>query len=216
MMFSNYDSFEHVRTTCLRCQLCPLHESRTEVVFGAGNVDASILLIGQGPSLTDNETGLPYSGPAGELLDTALEQAGLSRHNLWITNIHKCLATRVNPKTNVEEQRPPKTSEVKACRYWLDEELHWIKPYVLVVIGGSAAKVMLGKDFKLSEQRGQWMEGPGQLPLLATYQPTYLKRLNEWDRPAAIKGWRELVYDLKQVRERAESSSSTLSSEESA
>lgn len=203
MMFSSYESLENVRDTCLRCRLCSLHETRQEVVFGAGSLDASIMLIGQGPSMTDNVTGLPYSGPAGELLDTALKQAGLTREEVWITNIHKCLATRVNPKTKVEEQRPPKMSEAKACRYWLDEELHWIQPKVLVVIGGPAAKIVLGKDFKLSEGRGQWLEGMGQRPTLATYQPTYLKRLNEWDRHAAVKGWRELVSDLRQAREKA-------------
>lgn len=203
-LFSDYESFDAVAQACKSCLACPLAASRNLVVFGAGNAQARIMLVGQGPSLTDDKTGLPYSGPAGDFLDTALGQAGLSRADVWITNLHKCVATKRDPKTGQEVQRPPRVEEVNACRQWLDEELFWVKPRVLVTIGGPAAQTLLGREFQLSEQRGQWQVGPSAIPTLPTYQPTYLKRLSEWDRPAAVQGWRDLVADLTAARERAE------------
>lgn len=201
-LFSDYDSLDAARAAAMRCIRCTLSASRNHVVFGAGNPNAAIMLIGQGPSLTDDQTGLPYTGPAGEYLDTALQQAGLRRDEVWLTNLHKCVATKLNQETNRPEMRPPKAAEVAACNGWLEQELFWIKPTVLVAIGGPAAQTLLGKDFQLGEQRGQWLAGPQGIPTLATYQPTYLKRLSEWDRPAAVQGWRDLIADLRAARER--------------
>jgi DNA polymerase len=202
-LFSDYASLEEARTAATRCLRCTLSASRNQVVFGAGNPNAAIMLIGQGPSLTDDHTGLPYTGPAGEFLDTALQQAGLSRAEVWLTNLHKCVATKLDKETGKPEMRPPKAEEVIACDPWLEQELFWVKPNVLVAIGGPAAQTLLGREFQLSEQRGQWQSGPHGIPTLATYQPTYLKRLSQWDRPAAVQGWRDLVADLRLARERA-------------
>lgn len=202
-LFSDYASLDEARTACLRCLRCPLSAGRNQVVFGAGNSEATIMLIGQGPSLTDDTTGLPYTGPAGEFLDVALQQAGLTRAEIWLTNLHKCVATKVNQEKGRPEMRPPKVEEVAACDIWLEQELFWVRPSLLVAIGGPAAQVLLGKEFQLVEQRGQWLAGPHGIPTLATYQPTYLKRLSQWDRPAAVQGWRDLVADLRLARERA-------------
>lgn len=202
-LFSEYTDLDSVRHACTRCVRCTLSATRQLVVFGAGDPAASIMLIGQGPSPSDNATGLPYSGPAGEFLDTALQQAGLTRSQVWLTNLHKCLATKLDPESGRSETRPPRAEEVAACDHWLQEELFWVKPSVLVAIGGPAAQVLLGKSFQLSEQRGQWLDGPHGIPTLATYQPTYLKRLSQWDRPAAVQGWRDLVADLRRAAERA-------------
>lgn len=195
-----FPSLEAARSAAMSCTRCLLSEHRERVVFGAGDPQASILLVGQGPSVTDDRTGLPFSGPAGELLDRALQQAGLSREEVWITNLHRCVAVRTPGRSEI---RPPRAGELSACRDWLTEELAWVQPRVLVAIGGPAAKALLGKQFKLKEQRGQWIETIGQAPTLATWQPTYLKRLSEWDRPAAVQGWRDLVADLTAARQRA-------------
>jgi DNA polymerase len=203
-LFSDYASLDDVRAATQCCLRCPLSASRNQVVFGAGNANAAIMLIGQGPSLTDDNTGLPYSGPAGEYLDTALQQAGLVREELWLTNLHKCVATKIDKESGRPEMRPPKVEEVAACNVWLEQELFWVKPTLLVAIGGPAAQTLLGKEFQLTEQRGQWLAGPHGIPTLATYQPTYLKRLSQWDRPAAVQGWRDLVADLRLVRARAD------------
>ena len=201
-LFSEYTSLDEVRGACQSCIRCALSDPRQKAAFGAGAADADIMLIGQGPSLTDNQTGRPYSGPAGDLLDKALDQAGLSRAKVWITNLHKCVASKVNPKTNREEIRPPKVAEMSACRAWLDEEFIWVKPQVVVAIGGPAAQSLLGKGFQLKEERGKWQVGPHGLPTLAVFQPTYLTRLSQWDRPAAVQGWRDLVADLAMAKSR--------------
>ena len=199
-LFSEYNSLEETKNACLSCIRCPLSAARQQVVFGTGSPDADIMFIGQGPSLTDDLTGLPYSGPASELLDTALTQAGIQRDAIWLTNLHKCIATKVDVEQSKVEQRAPKASEIKACNHWLEEELIWIKPRVLVAIGGPAAKTLISKSFQLSEQRGTWHSGIHGLPVLATFQPTYLKRLSQWDRPTAVQGWRNLIADLRQVQ----------------
>jgi DNA polymerase len=211
-LFSEYESLDAVRAACALCIRCPLSATRNEVVFGAGNPNAKLMLIGQGPSLTDNATGLPYSGPAGEFLDTALRQAGLRRDDVWITNLHKCVATKESAQRETQNvrvvQRPPKAEEVAACAHWLEEEFFWVRPEVIVAIGGPAAQTLIGaacmaaigREFQLSEQRGQWFDGPHGIPTMASYQPTYLKRLSQWDRPAAVQGWRDLVADLRTAR----------------
>lgn len=203
-LFSEFESLKAAQEACTSCIRCPLSADRQQVVFGTGRSTADLMLIAQGPSFTDDMTGIPYSGPAGEFLDKALAQAGFARNLTWITNIHKCLATQTDPKTGQKRIRAPRKNEVEACRLWLDEEITWIKPVVLVIIGGVAAKILIRSDFQLSEERGRWQQGPHGLPTLATYQPTYLKRLSQWDRPAAVQGWRELVADLRAAWERAQ------------
>lgn len=203
-LFSEYPDLAAVRHACSSCMACTLSATRNKVVFGAGDIHARLMLIGQGPSLTDDRTGKPYSGPAGEFLDTALGQAGLARNEVWLTNLHKCVATKPAGAGDRLQMRPPKADEVAACNHWLEQELFWIKPVVLVALGGPAAQVLLGKDFQLTEQHGEILPGPHGIPTLATYQPTYLKRLSQWDRTAAIKGWRELVADLRRAHTHAQ------------
>lgn len=205
-LFSDYPSLADTQAACNGCISCTLSATREKVVFGHGNPSADIMLIGQGPSLPDNRSGLPYSGPAGDLLDQAMAQAKIYREDVWITNIHKCVATKVNPQTDQIEMRPPKVSEVNACRSWLDEELFWIRPRVIITIGGPAAQTLLGKKFQLSESRGIWLQGPHGIDTIATFQPTYLKRLSQWDRPAAVEGWRNLVSDLTLAMQRLQDS----------
>ena len=202
-LFSDYEDLDAVAEACRNCLRCTLSATRNRVVFGAGNPRADVMLIGQGPSLTDDETGLPYSGPAGEFLASALKQAGLSREEIWLTNLHKCVATRENRQTGQVEQRPPRVGEIDACCHWLEQELLLVQPTVLVAIGGPAAQMLIDRDFQLSSQSGHWHDGPHGLPVMAIYQPTYLKRLSQWDRPAAVQGWRDLVADLRMVGERA-------------
>lgn len=197
-LFPQYDSLSLLRTACLACVRCELHQTRRQVVFGAGNPEARLMLIGQGPSQTDDRTGQPYSGPAGDYLDKALQQAGVSRDQVWITNVTKCLASRVTREGRTE-LRPPRKGEVAACRAWLEEELLLIRPAAIVAIGGPAAQALVDPGFNLTEQRGQWYDGPGGVPTLATYQPTYLVRLSKWDRPKAVQGWRDLVADLRRA-----------------
>ena len=195
-LFSQYDTLPRLQAACLACTRCDLSRTRRNVVFGAGDPNARLMLIGQGASQTDDHTGIPYSGPAGDYLDKALASAGLSRTQVWITNITKCLAAREN-KDGRMELRTPRKSELDACRPWLEDELLLICPAAIVAIGSPAAQALIDPGFNLTEQRGQWYDGPGGIPTLATYQPTYLVRLSQWDRPKAVEGWRDLVADLR-------------------
>ncbi|MEA3337550.1 MAG: uracil-DNA glycosylase [Chloroflexota bacterium] len=200
-LFAQYDDLPQLRAACLACTNCPLHQTRDRVVFGAGHPQASLMLIGQGPSQTDDRTGRPYSGPAGDYLDKALAQADLTRDSIWITNVTKCLASKTG-KDGRPELRPPRKAEMAACRPWLEEELILIQPAAIVAIGGPAAQALIDAKFNLTEQRGRWYDGPGGIPTLAIYQPTYLVRLSKWDRKKAVSGWRELVADMRSAAQR--------------
>jgi len=190
-LFSEYPDLPRLQAACLACTRCELSLTRRHVVFGAGDPAARLMLIGQGASQTDDRTGLPYSGPAGEYLDKALQAAGLQRAQVWITNVTKCLAAKEG-KDGRSELRTPR-------------KMLLIRPAAIVAIGGPAAQSLIEPGFNLTEQRGQWYDGPGGIPILATYQPTYLVRLSQWDRPKAVQGWRDLVADLRLAVERVNS-----------
>lgn len=186
-------SLADIQQSCLTCTACRLSETRQHVVFGSGNPQAALMLIGQGPSQRDNETGLPYSGPSGDVLDKALAKVGFNRQEIWLTNIHKCLAY----DAKYRKLRLPKERELAACRKWLMAEINLINPQVIVCLGGPAAQNIINTNFKLNEQRGEWFKSMARgIKTLATYQPAYLMRLKEWDRPAAVSGWETLIADL--------------------
>lgn len=180
--------------TCIRCRLA---EGRRQVVFGEGHPHARIMLVGQGPSESDDRSGHPYSGPSGQVLDQALAAAGLKREDIWLTNITKCLAPA--GAGHSRQIREPKADEVRACRIWLDQEIALVQPKVIVCIGGPAAKALIDPRFRLTEQRGQVFPGPNGIPTLAVVQPAYILRLKDHDRPAAVRAWNELIADLRRA-----------------
>ncbi|NOK59782.1 MAG: Uracil-DNA glycosylase [Chloroflexi bacterium AL-W] len=189
--------WEQLRAEALECTRCPLAQERQQVVFGEGPVPCDFLFIGQGPSESDDATGRNYNGPSGEVLDKALTQAGLSRANIYVTNITLCAAFEGSGKPR--KLRPPKAAEVRTCRPWLDQQLALIKPRIIVCSGAVAAREVIDRKFKLAEQRGQWFDGPHNTRIIATWQPAYLMRLSQHDRPRAVEGWRQLVDDLRQA-----------------
>ncbi len=180
--------------TCIRCRLAA---GRRQVVFGEGHPHARIMLVGQGPSESDDRSGHPYSGPSGQVLDQALAAAGLKREDIWLTNITKCLAPAGAGRPR--QIREPKADEVRACRIWLDQEIALVQPKVIVCIGGPAAKALIDPRFRLIEQRGQVFPGPNGIPTLAVVQPAYILRLKDHDRPAAVRAWNELIADLRRA-----------------
>lgn len=194
-------SMDEARAQAIGCTRCRLSEGRARVVWGAGNPHADVMLIGVGPSNTDDRTGQPYTGPAGDSLDETLAAVGLTRDDVWLTNTHKCVAK----KDNYSIRNPTKT-ELNACRPWLDIELVLVQPKVLVVIGGPAAKAIAGDGFKLTEQRGQWFDGPQGIPALATFQPSYYLRVVEHDPQAAEQSRLAVVEDFRKAVARAKES----------
>jgi DNA polymerase len=154
------------------CQACPLWELGGRTVFGAGPANAPIVMIGEAPGEQEDRQGLPFVGAAGRLLDQALAAARLDRAVLYLTNVvkHRPWVQQGNRRKN----RAPKTSEIKACRPWLEAELTLLRPPIVVCVGAPAAREILGKDFKLTQQRGEWYSTPAIPHVLATLHPAYV------------------------------------------
>jgi uracil-DNA glycosylase len=195
------------------CTRCDLSIGRTQVVVGEGNPRTPVMLIGHGPGGADDASGHPYSGPAGELLDELLTEVGIRRADLYISNLTRCWAWRDDGDRRVN--RPPTAKEIKICTpTWLKQELNLIRPKALVCLGGQAAQYVLGKDFKITQSRGQWLPIPpsspfaiptGSLPepnpmALAILQPAYLIHLAEHSPEAFSAARQSMVLDLVKVR----------------
>lgn len=166
------------------CRDCKLCERRNKVVFGSGPAGAELMLIGEGPGAEEDRQGLPFVGPAGELLGKILGAIELSREDVYIANTVKC-----RPPGN----RDPEADEVAACRRYLEQQIDLVAPKVIVALGRVAAQLLLQTDESLGRLRGRWHEVRG-VPTRATYHPAALLRHAEWKRPT----WE----DMKTVRDR--------------
>lgn len=186
------------------CTLCRLCETRNVAVPGEGAVRASVMLIGYTASEADNWNGHPYSGPSGRVLDMALERVGLTRAAVYLTNMVKCVPLAPRKRDGVLDFRAPRPDEIRTCRPWLEREIALVRPRVLVLLGSPTLKALIDPAFKLETHRGTWLNGPGGLPTIATWQPAYLMRMKEWDRPRAVEGWKQLLADLQMAVERTQ------------
>jgi DNA polymerase len=188
---------EQLRTEALTCPECPNKDRRLRVVFGEGDVEAKVMLVGQGPGVIEEQTGRPFAGPSGRLLDQALAEVGLERSKLWLTNVIKCRAVKSEKGRVVD--RAPAAAELKACRPWLDGELAILQPRIIVCIGVPSAKALIDRKFKLSEEHGQFREGPNGSRRIAVFHPAYVLRLRGVDTDAYEQTWRALITDLRAV-----------------
>lgn len=170
-----YSNLDDVAAAASQCRACARAESRRVVVFGHGNPNARLMLVGEAPSETDDATGKPYTGPAGNLLDQALAAAGIHRDEIWITNTVRCFAGR--ERNGRVENRPATAREISACRVWMDLELQMVNPKVILAVGASAARTLIHPEFRLQEQRGQPQKRADGRIVLATIQPAYVMRL---------------------------------------
>lgn len=191
-----------LRAQGLACTRCDLYQSGTQVVWGEGDPLAQVMLVGQGPGEQEDKAGRPFIGPSGEVLNEALATVGIDRSKLWITNTIKHWATTLNERGR-KINRDPKASEVQACRIWLDSELTIVQPKLLLCIGAPAAKAVIDKKFKITQQRGQWFSGPNQTEALATFHPSYLIRLRANDQAAYDAAWALVLQDFRALAERA-------------
>ena len=170
-----HTQMQTLKTRASVCTACDLAETRTNVVFGSGDATAKLVLVAEGPSAADNHTTLPFSGPTGNLLDEVLTVNDLTRSDIWLTNIIKCRAAGL--KGGVLKNRPPKASEIKACAKWLDGELTLIQPSVILCMGAPAAKVLIHRSFRITEERGTWFTDTQYAPfVMATFNPAYILR----------------------------------------
>jgi uracil-DNA glycosylase family protein len=191
------ERMEQLRREALTCPGCPNKDRRLRVVFGEGDVEAKVMLVGQGPGVIEEQTGRPFAGPSGRLLDQALAEVGLERSKLWLTNVIKCRAVKSEKGRVVD--RAPAAAELKACRPWLDGELAIIQPRIIVCIGVPSAKALIDRKFRLSEEHGQFREGADGTRRTAVFHPAYVLRLRGVDQQAYERTWRALIADLSAV-----------------
>jgi uracil-DNA glycosylase len=159
------------------CTRCDLYRNATQSVFGEGPAGAALMLIGEQPGDQEDLVGRPFVGPAGKVLDRALEAAGLDRAEIYITNAVKHFKNEPRGKRRLHKK--PDISEIDACRWWLDHELDIVQPAVAVALGTTAARALMRKSLTINANRGRLMVLPGALKALITVHPSYLLRLRE-------------------------------------
>lgn len=168
------------------CTLCPLHEKRTQAVFSRGNPNAELMFIGEGPGAEEDAQGLPFVGPAGQLLDKMIEAMGLELDQVYICNVVKC---------RPPENRPPEPEEMAACMPFLHEQIALVSPKAMVALGGTAARGLLGTTEGITRIRGKWKLYKAEIPVMPTFHPSYLLR----NPPAKREVWEDLKLVLKQL-----------------
>jgi uracil-DNA glycosylase family protein len=180
------------------CRACPLWMPATQTVFGAGRVDASIVLIGEQPGAQEDLQGEPFVGPAGAMLDRALAEAGVDRDKVYITNTVKHF--KFEPRGKLRLHKAANAAEQAACRRWLDAELGLLMPQAIVALGAMAAKALFGSSFRLLRERGEWRQTLDGREAFATIHPSFiLRQRSSEERESAYKGF---VRDLRLLTHR--------------
>jgi DNA polymerase len=186
------------RQASAKCTGCDLYRHATQTVFGEGRADAAVVFVGEQPGDAEDSAGKPFVGPAGRVLDQALEAAGIAREDVYVTNVVKHFKWEPRGKRRIHVK--PRISEIRACRPWLETELALIKPRALVCLGATAAQALLGSTFKVSTERGKFVESPLASLVMATVHPaSVLRAQTDEERHQAME---ELVADLRTLAKR--------------
>ena len=187
-------TLDGLREAAAGCKACPLWENATQTVFGEGAADADVVFVGEQPGDREDIEGRPFVGPAGKLFDEALVEARIDRSQVYVTNVVKHFKWKPQGKRRIHQK--PNWREIAACRPWLDAELAVLNPRVLVCLGATAAQALLGRDFRVSRQRGELVESPLAPKAIATAHPSSILRAEDRDTQ-----FREFVRDLEKVAE---------------
>jgi uracil-DNA glycosylase len=195
---ANERTLTGLRRAVHECRGCDLWRNATQAVFGEGRVRAQVMLVGEQPGDKEDVAGHPFVGPAGRVLDEALEAAGIDRRHVYVTNAVKHFKWKARGKRRIHDK--PNAAEIAACRPWLDGELRLVSPRVLVPLGATAAQALLGRSFKVTQRRGEPIEDTGLAEyVVATVHPSSILRAP--DDEARRRGRLELVADLAVVGE---------------
>jgi uracil-DNA glycosylase family 4 len=187
-------TLDELKSRAIVCTSCRLAERRTNVVFGEGDPRSPLVLVGEGPGDQEDKTGRPFVGRAGQLLDRALVEAGLSRETVYICNTVKCRAA--DWSTGKPQNRPPADDETLACRQWLIPQLSIIAPKVILCVGAPSAKNLIKKNFLITKERGLYFSCEYAKTAMATLHPSYILRQQ---RPDNDGGFALLVQDIQRA-----------------
>jgi DNA polymerase len=189
------------RQAAADCRGCDLWRRGTQTVFGEGRADSEVMFVGEQPGDAEDLAGKPFVGPAGRVFDRALEAVGLARDRVYVTNVVKHFKWEPRGKRRIHAK--PRISEIRACRPWLDTELALVKPRAIVCLGATAAQALLGSTFKVSAQRGKFVDSPLAPLVMATVHPSsVLRAQTDEDRRRAMD---EFVADLRVLAEKLSS-----------
>ena len=184
-----------VREAAKGCRACDLYKRGTQTVFGEGPRRAEVMMVGEQPGDAEDLAGQPFIGPAGKLLDRALDEAGIDRRRVYVTNVVKHFKWEPRGKRRIHAK--PNSAEITACRPWLETEIALVKPRILVCLGATAAQALLGRAFKVSQQRGRFVPSDLAPLVTATVHPSSILRAR--DDEARHLEMKRFVADLKQV-----------------
>lgn len=184
-----------VKDAAAHCKACDLWKHGTQTVFGEGSARARMMFVGEQPGDREDSDGRPFVGPAGGLLDKALEEAGIDRKLVYVTNAVKHFKWVPDPRGKRRIHKKPRYSEIQACHPWLEAEIALIQPKVLVCLGATAAQALLGKSFSVTRQRAQWIESPLAPHVVATVHPSSILRTQ--DPESRREQMKLFVHDLQ-------------------
>jgi uracil-DNA glycosylase len=170
-------SLEEAADAARACRACRLWERGTQTVFGRGAKHARLMLIGEQPGDREDKVGKPFVGPAGQLLDEALERAGIDRRTAYLTNVVKHFSWEERGKRRIHQK--PNADEIRACRPWLEAELAAVEPELVVCLGATAAQALLGPSFRVTQERGRILRSPLAPRVLATVHPSSILRVED-------------------------------------
>ena len=186
---------EQVRLAAAECKACDLWKTGTQTVFGEGSPKADLMLVGEQPGDKEDLAGRPFVGPAGRILDQALDDVGIDRSKVYVTNAVKHFKWEARGKRRLHTR--PDAAEVAACRPWLDKEIELVQPKMVVCLGATAAQALLGRTFRVTKQRGELFPQPGGHTITATVHPSSILRAPDpATREAELAAFTE---DLRQV-----------------
>lgn len=189
---------EELAEAAQSCRGCELYQDATQAVFGEGPSTAKVLIIGEQPGDREDRAGAPFVGPAGRLLDRALEDAEIDRSAVYVTNAVKHFKFQMRGKRRIHDR--PSARELAACRPWLEAEVDRIRPEVLVCLGATAAKAVFGASYRVTQQRGSFIEHPWAPHATSTFHPSAVLRAP--DDEARERLYHDFVDDLKGVKRR--------------
>jgi uracil-DNA glycosylase family protein len=184
-----------LRAAAAGCKACHLWKLGTQIVFGEGKATAPVMMVGEQPGDKEDLQGRPFVGPAGAVLDKALAAAGIDRNNVYVTNIVKHF--KWEPRGKRRLHKKPNALEISACRPWLEAEINAVKPEIVVLLGATAAQGIMGSQFRVSKQRGQWVQSNIAPLVMATVHPSSILRAPDDD--SRHEEMRKFVADLKRV-----------------